>query len=267
MDETAHPNERNRPATGSADRGAGGESPSPLVAAEFDRLSQLFVDALGDDAIAVDALIGARQMMEDHVAATGAASWFVAPPLAPEQQDAFELLWLQLLDRLRASARLRVIVPDETLVRLCMAVVTGDAAAAGHEPLRLLQLATVPGRVIWAILNARDTEALRNAIAPGQVWVRADLLGSDEWPLVRAAAANSVRVAGLGRPSGRPEGSPTSALAPVIAAVVANPELTNAEIAELARDVWTRLGFADDYSSVRKRIARIRKAADRTKNT
>ncbi len=266
MDETAHPNERNGPATGSGDRRASGDWLPPLVAAEFGRLAQLIVDALGDDPIAVDALIEARQMIEDHVAATGAASWFVAPPMEAKRQGAFELLWLQLFERFRASERLRMVVPDETLARLCMAVVTGDAAAAGDEPLRFLELADVRGRVIWAILNARDTEALRNAIAPGQVWVRADLVGSDEWPLVRAAAANSVRVAGLGRLSGRPEGSPTSALAPVIAAVVANPELTNAEIAELARDVWTRLGFADDYDAQRKRIARLRKAAERMNN-
>lgn len=240
--------------------------PTSHVHAELGRLAQFIGDALANDEEALDTLIEAREVLNEHIRATGASSWADAPPLEAHDEARFESLYLTLFDRLSAVETLRSRVPDVTLVQILSVLIVRDGRVAGDEPYRFLQLSTVAGRVLWAILNDRDAVALRSAIEPGQIWIRADLVSSDEWPLVRAMAANSVRLAGLGRSAGRRQGSGTAALAPIVAAVAADPEMTNAEIAELAREVWTRLRLVDDYDSERHRIARIRKAARRTKN-
>lgn len=245
-------------------RHADGRGQPTLAAAEMDRMAQRMAAAIHADPVVVDALAEASAIVEEYRQSLDGRSLADAWPPAPAIEARLEELWQTMAERLRAPEVLGGQMPDETLAALLLALVTRDPAAAGTEPLRFLQLPSAPGRVIWATLNEADVRALRSAVAPGQVWIRADLVRADAWPIVRAMAANSARLAGIARPGGRPAGSPGRRMAPVVAAVAARPELTNAEIIELARPIWSDLGLADDYDAVRRRVGRIRRSAERT---
>ncbi len=128
---------------------------------------------------------------------------------------------------------------------------------------RISTVPGVPGRTVWAIRDDADADALRAAIEPGQVWVRADLVRSDDWPTVRAVAADAVeRTLGKVRPAGRRTGSPNRARVALLAAIRERPGMTAEAIDELA----TGLGYSepalDDYEC-RERAKRLRKAARR----
>jgi hypothetical protein len=133
------------------------------------------------------------------------------------------------------------------------------------EPgMRFTTVPGVPGRTVWAIRDASDADALREAIGPGQVWVRADLVRSDDWPTVRAFAADAVeRTIGQERTAGRRAGSPNGKRAALVAELGADPEryraLSDDDLDRLGRE---RLGWLDatgDYDVVRRRVTRLRR--------
>ena len=130
---------------------------------------------------------------------------------------------------------------------------------------RISTIPGVPGRVVWAIRDAADAAALRDAVGAEQVWIRADLVRSDDWPTVRAAAADAVeRTIGIVRKPGRPEGSTDKALDALIAAVREMPAMTPAEIDSRGVELGHWDSAVDDFEQ-QARAKRIRAAARRIK--
>ncbi len=112
----------------------------------------------------------------------------------------------------------------------------------------------------WAATFA-EFDAIRDYIEPGQVWVRADLVTADRWPLVRAQAME--RTIGKVRRVGRRKGSRNAARRTLIAAVRGDPAMTSAAISTLGAElgVWNQAS-RDDDKVVRERARRIRADAD-----
>lgn len=241
-------------------RSSGQRTPKPRPGAgslfedEWHRLLDILRQTVTDDPVTSEAI--------DQASAIAARS-SAAPASDGDDPDLEQLIRLTQLvrERLLAPERLGRFVPLATFERILYSLITREPVGGADDPLRFLELPSVPGRVVWALYSEADVQALRAAIEPGQVWVRADLVGSDQWPLVRAAAAINVRLAGRGRRLGRPPGRGDPEMQAVIDAVAARPDMTKAEIIELAQPMWTKRGLADDYDAIGRRVRRIRERA------
>lgn len=158
-----------------------------------------------------------------------------------------------------AAERLTQLVPSlppEVWRSLLRAALTGQEARTTHIP-------GIEGDLVWAIRDDADGESLRAHIAPGQVWVRADLVRSDDWPIVRAQAMDAVeRTLGQVRPRGPRRGSTSSARDALIAEIAPRiDQMSDQEIDALAvgRSLWeSRQG---DYDVIAKRVRRLRSDA------
>jgi hypothetical protein len=131
---------------------------------------------------------------------------------------------------------------------------------AGSVP-RIGGVPAIPGRVVWAIRDEADAEALRGVVVSGQVWVRADLVTSDHWPTVQAHAMDAMeRTIGKVRPPGRRKGSTNRARDALLAEIRSRPDMTPAEVDRRA----VELGSADpavDEVEMTERAKRLRRAA------
>lgn len=137
-----------------------------------------------------------------------------------------------------------------------------DWAAILAGGRRVGDIPGIPGRIVWAILDDADVDTLRAAIAPGQVWIRGDLVKSDEWPTVRSFAMDAAeRTIGNVRPPGRRKGSRTALRDELVTVVRANPNMTDHEIDRQAVGSGLWEDRTGDHDTVRKRIARLRKDA------
>lgn len=120
----------------------------------------------------------------------------------------------------------------------------------------------IVGRVVWAIRDGADVDAIRDYIEPGQVWIRADLVTADQWPLVRAQAMDAKeRTIGIPPPAGRKPGARNRARQDVVDAVRADPMMTDDAIDKLGRKAVGWIDARGDYDLRRKRIAAIRRDA------
>ncbi len=118
----------------------------------------------------------------------------------------------------------------------------------------------IVGRAVWAIRDGADVDAIRDYIEPGQVWVRADLVKADQWPLVRAQAMDAKeRTIGVPPPSGRKPGALNRARQDVVDAVRTDPMMTDDAIDKLGRKAIGWIDARGDYDLRRKRIAAIRR--------
>ena len=155
-------------------------------------------------------------------------------PPTEAQEEELAALYAGAVDALRA---------DPELVRLfgvggLLQVVAenGRARMAGppalFEPLRMRELPSVAGRVVWTLLDGADIDAMRRELRPGSVWVCMDTIDSAAWAVVNSTAQMQRRYLGLavdGKP-GRPEGWRDPALANVRAAIAANPRIPLADV-------------------------------------
>jgi hypothetical protein len=68
--------------------------------------------------------------------------------------------------------------------------------------VRLGRLPNVTGHALYVVLNQDDVDTVREAIAPGQIWVDATALDHDAWQIVGSAVQVQRRL--LGQPLGHP---------------------------------------------------------------
>lgn len=129
--------------------------------------------------------------------------------------------------------------------------------------LRTSVVPGIPGRVVWVVRDDADAAALRDAIGPGQVWVRTDLVRADDLATVWAHAMDAKELdIGTIRPAGRRKGSKNRARAQLLAAIRADPDMTTADIERLGIE----LGYCDqavDDVEREARAMRLRRAARR----
>jgi hypothetical protein len=120
----------------------------------------------------------------------------------------------------------------------------------------------IDGRPLWLLRGQADIAAMRRQLAPGQVWIRADLIKADDWPRMTALASDQVRrVLGKVRRPGPAEGRRNEARKQLVERVRKNPRISDDEINRLGveADLWQ--GESRDYVLVRDRARRIRKSA------
>lgn len=133
--------------------------------------------------------------------------------------------------------------------------------------LRLGHVPGVDGRPVWVLENEQDAAAMAGTVEPGQVWIRADLVNAEQWPKIRAIAAQAVEnQLGKVRRSGRRSGSRNVARGELIEQIGMHPDWTDEQIENYAvdHDVWeAALG---DYDMSRRRVGRARSDA-RSKNS
>ncbi len=164
----------------------------------------------------------------------------------------------------------RLGVPDRTIMHFVLtwllSVTTGEQLAPPVE-VRVRALPGVPSDVVATLVNEADVEALRARLAPGQVWVLMNDVDHTVWPRVSALVQFQRHALGLAsRTPGRQRGSRSPARATLIAKIraadVSGLPLKTAQIAAEATTsgVWPP-GAAGDYSTVRKRVATLRRAA------
>lgn len=138
------------------------------------------------------------------------------------------------------------------------------AGLAGHST-RIGQVPGVAGRVVWAVRDDADAEALRAAVGQGQVWIRSDLVKSDDWPTVRAHAMDALeRTIGTVRPVGRRKGSTNRARDALLVSIRAQPDMTAEEIDRRATELGHTEPALDEYE-MGQRAKRLRSAAKRIK--
>jgi len=138
-----------------------------------------------------------------------------------------------------------------------------EAVLTGRE-MRTTMIPGIAGHPVWAIRDDVDADALRDAIEPGQVWVRADPLMSDEWPTVRAVA-RMVTVRDLGKAArvGRKPGSTNRGRDALLDAINANPSMSDDELDGLGVDLAGWITSEGDYDLRRKRVKRAREDAEK----
>ncbi len=117
----------------------------------------------------------------------------------------------------------------------------------------------IEGRPVWILGNVDDVKTLRSELAPGQVWIRSDLVKSDQWPAVRAVAMDAAtRMLGQTRSAGRRKGSQNVARAALLERIRADPGLSTEAIDAMGieAEIWEDMG--GDNESVARRVARAR---------
>ncbi len=143
---------------------------------------------------------------------------------------------------------------------------TGNPQPISTE-IRVEGLPGVKGRAVWLLREAPDVDALRNELATGQVWVRADLVTAAEWGNISAIAADQVRRLGKIRRAGRRPGWRSAARSELLEAIQADPSMTDEQIDQRGTelDLWEpSLG---DYVLISGRARRVRKDGNRARRT
>jgi hypothetical protein len=120
----------------------------------------------------------------------------------------------------------------------------------------------IEGRPLWLLRDEADIEAMRGELAPGQVWIRADLVKADDCQKVISLASDQVRrVLGQVRRAGRPKGWRSAARSELIGRVREDPEISDAEIDRLGVYAGLWENSSRDYVLVADRARRIRRSA------
>jgi len=148
------------------------------------QLLDTIVDALEDDPTAATALADAREIVAEHLGQIDDVDLMTGPVMPPASWDRFIDLVDLTTTRLLANSAVRSLVPWSTMWWLPTVLAVGQPF--GDEPLRFVGLPGIAGRPLWRIVTERDADALRASVAPGQVWIRADLLTARIWPRVRS---------------------------------------------------------------------------------
>jgi hypothetical protein len=129
---------------------------------------------------------------------------------------------------------------------------------------RFREVAGGPGQAIWILHDATDAAAMAEVVAPGQVWIRVDLVSSNQWPEVRALAADAAeRQLGRVRPTGRRPGSKNRQRLELLKTIRERPDMTDDEIdgRGVALKVWLELLDWQDIATKKRRVAQARREA------
>ena len=236
------------------------ESRKPRVPPTYQRqlgdVSALMERAFGDaDVTAV--IARARQVVDQlQEEPEGPGADALASRLVDDAQVAVGLLALR-------NDKLLNVFGRSGLQRLVMAAVIDGLEM---QPLQLRALPGIPGRALRLLEDGARVEAMKQELAPGQIWVDATALTVTQYRELWGAVSYN-QIAGLDRElgtPGRPRGSLTSVRAELISQLRSNGQWSDQAIYAqgLQLGLWTDEGpYAANPDRNRKRVQRIRKAA------